>query len=218
MNDRLDRTIRRVKEVSGRWFGSPPEDVPPREAGGLRVYMHPVELSQLFALLHALGPRRCLEWGSGGGTLAILEECPFIERYVSVEHDAAWHARVLEHAKDERLSLQLVEPDRPIGIDSPTEEQIIAWDATGEQDDAVMASYVRYPSTLDTQFDFVLVDGRARVFCLAAGFELLRPGGVIVLHDAQRTQYHQAFHDLGPQVVFLEPWHQGQIALVRKPD
>jgi hypothetical protein len=59
------------------------------------------------------------------------------------------------------------------------------------------------------------VDGRARCFCLKEGFDLLRPGGVIVLHDAQRADYHDAVKSLG-EAIFLEPWKQGQICLVRK--
>jgi len=94
-------------------------------------------------------------------------------------------------------------------------EEVVAWDASGEVDPGVMAHYVAFPATLNQQFDFVLVDGRARCFCLKAGWELLRPGGVIVLHDAQRTQYHDAVRALG-RAVFLEPWKQGQLCLVRK--
>jgi hypothetical protein len=61
------------------------------------------------------------------------------------------------------------------------------------------------------------VDGRARRFCLKAGWDLLRPGGVLVLHDAQRTDYHDVLFSLGPSPVLLEPWRRGQLALVRKP-
>ena len=30
------------------------------------VFMHPIEFSQLVALLQAVGPKSVLEWGSGG--------------------------------------------------------------------------------------------------------------------------------------------------------
>lgn len=221
MLDRLELALRRAHEASGRWLdrrepeASPP---PPIVVGGLAVYMHPVELSQLLAIVHALGPRRCVEWGSGGSTLAILDAAPRIERYVSIEHDPAWHGRVASLARDPRLSLHLVEPDEALTLKAPSREQVIAWEATAEQDEAVMQRYVRFAASLGGAFDFALVDGRARRFCLATGYELLRPGGVVVLHDAQRPQYHDALAALGPRPVFLEPWHQGQIALVRKPD
>lgn len=44
-----------------------------------------------------------------------------------------------------------------------------------------------FPATLGTSFDFVRVDGRARSLCVREGFELLRPGGVLVMQDAQRV-------------------------------
>ena len=40
---------------------------------------------------------------------------------------------------------------------------------------------------------------------------------VLVLHDAQREQYHAAMHACGTPH-FLIPFTQGQIAMVRKPD
>jgi hypothetical protein len=181
----------------------------------LPVYMDPIEFSQLLAIVHAIAPRHCLEWGSGGSTRALLERCEFIDTYHSVEHDGEWADKVRKHVQDPRLSLHHVAADKPLGAGRHAEAEIVAWDARAEQDPTILASYVRFPSTLGRAFDFVLVDGRARRFCLKAGFELLRPGGVIVLHDAQREQYHDAVAALG-RALFLEPWKQGQVCLVRK--
>jgi hypothetical protein len=36
------------------------------------------------------------------------------------------------------------------------------------------------------------------------------------LHDAQRTDYHDALRAVGSPV-FLTPWKQGQVCLLRKP-
>ena len=49
---------------------------------------------------------------------------------------------------------------------------------------------------LEGPFDFVLVDGRARRFCIREGFQLLRDGGLLLLHDSQRTDYHDALEAL----------------------
>lgn len=179
--------------------------------------MHPVELSQVTAVLETLAPRICLEWGSGGSTRELLASFPFIERYVSVEHHKEWADRVRELVTDTRLELHHVAPNRPLEAAKPSRKEIIAWDARAEHEPEVLRNYVEFPASLGVQFDFVLVDGRARRFCLEAGFRLLRPGGVIVLHDAQRVEYHDAVHALG-RGVFLEPWHQGQVCLVRKGD
>ena len=180
----------------------------------LPVQMDPIEFSQLLGILYGLLPRRCLEWGSGGSTQAVLAHCPFIKQYVSIEHDPVWYQRVRDAVPDPRLALHLVQPDRPLPPGRHSREESIAWAAAAEQDPSVMASYVSFPSTLTPGYDFILVDGRARRFCLLEAGRLLRPGAVLVLHDAQRTQYHDALRSLG-EPVFFEPWKRGQLCLLR---
>jgi predicted O-methyltransferase YrrM len=198
-----------------KWLGreEPPQGEP------LPVYMDPVEWSQVLAILETLQPKRVLEWGSGGSTRAILAECPFIERYVSVEHNRGWHARVAELVTDPRLSLNLVEgteqePRFPKGTKGSS-KIIAAWYLKCETDPSIMADYVAMPATLGEQFDLVLVDGRSRNQCLKAGWELLADGGVLLIHDAQRTEYHETIGSF-PRARFFEPWHQGQVCLMRK--
>lgn len=180
------------------------------------IWMAPVEVSQLRAILEVLTPHFCLEWGSGGSTLTLLENCPFIEEYVSVEHDRAWHDHVRSLVTDPRLKLFLMPPDEPLRTANPTRKQIEAWDQRAEVDPALMASYVALPRTVRRTYDFVLVDGRARNFCVREGYALLRPGGVLVVHDAQRDENQAVLRDFA-RPVFLTPWSQGQIWFVKKP-
>lgn len=186
------------------------------EAGELQVWMDPAEFSQVLAILRTLRAKRCLEWGAGGSTRTVLAACPFIESYTSVEHVPDWHQKVKDSVIDSRLDLHLVEPDEPLTPGAVWEVEN-AWRVRAESDAAIMKSYVAKPAELGLELDFILVDGRARTFCLAAGWELLRPGGVIVLHDAQREEYQAALKALG-DVHFFEPWTQGQVAMLRKPD
>lgn len=181
------------------------------------MWMDPVELSQMLAIVHAVAPRRFLEWGAGGSTRLLLERCSFIEKYVAIEHDETWGSKVRETVLDPRLELRVVPPDRPFEVVSPTREQVIAWEASAEHDESIFETYVRAARLPGLVFDAILVDGRARRYCIRQGFELLRPGGVMILHDAQREAYHDALEAVG-KPLFLEPWHQGQIALVRKSD
>jgi len=185
-------------------------------ASSLKVWMDPVEFSQLRAIIESLAPRVCLEWGSGGSTQTLLAECPFIEEYISVEHNRAWHDRVKVAVTDPRLRLFYVGADKPLGAAKPSQKEIEAWDLRAELEPDIMASYVGHPATLGKKFDFVLVDGRARNFCIKAGYELLRSGGVLVVHDAQREEYEPILRGF-PRPIFLTPWRQGQICFVRKP-
>ncbi len=182
--------------------------------------MNRVEYRQLLAEFERTQPRTVLEWGAGGSTLALLERYPSIERYVSIEHQPAWYERVLENVPDPRLELHLVpgteeQPDPP--ADDPKREDVIkAWFLHCEDDPSIFADYVVHPRSLGTEFDFVLVDGRARSHCIPVAYELVRPGGVVIVHDAQRTEYHPAIESVGGGE-FLEPWRQGQVCVIRKP-
>jgi len=185
----------------------------------LSVWMDEIEFSQLRALIEANGPRQFLEWGSGGSTGQILDSCPFIERYVSIEHNPDWFEKVRDAVQDPRLELYLKAPSVPEPVVSSAPGQTRTnrrkWMLQAETDREILADYVDFPATLGTLFDFVLIDGRARSWCTRAGFDLLRPGGVLVMHDAQREEYRDALNSLG-RAVFLEPWVQGQLCVVRK--
>lgn len=179
----------------------------------LPVHMAEGEFAQLLSAIQRLGPRRCLEWGSGGSTRALLEACPFVERYVSIEHDRAWYERVRSVVSDPRLELHYLPPAEPVPGRSLFNRKRRRWNARAEADASLLAEYIGFPATLATAFDLVLVDGRARRFCLRAGWALLRPGGLLILHDAQRPEYHDALFALGNPLL-LEPWKQGQLALL----
>ncbi len=147
-----------------------------------------------------------------------LAACPFIERYISIEHDRAWFGAVRNGINDPRLSLHLCEPAEPeppaplIYLQSGKRNQ---WRMRAETDEGLFRDYVAFPATLGIRFDCVLVDGRARNFCLQAGWKLLRSGGLLILHDAQRAEYQQTLEAIG-KPVFLAPWKRGQICLMLK--
>lgn len=184
-------------------------------AAAIMPMMDPIEWSQLLGIVHAIAPRRMIEWGSGGSTRAFLLACPFIYKYVCVEHDRAWYERVRGAIEDPRLVLLHVPPDLPVELGA-SPQLAMAWDDEAEADPRLMPSYVNAPRRHLEEADLVFVDGRARNFCIRMGFSMLRPGGVLLLHDAQRPEYHAALREVGSPV-FLEPFKAGQVALVRKP-
>jgi len=186
------------------------------------VWMHPIEFSQVRAVLYAVDPRAMVEWGSGGSSRAWLHALPGLERLVSVEHHVTWGERVRESIDDPRFTLDLQpppehdpEPEHRPG-DKTTAAAHRAWCIRCEDDPALMAHYVRAPRSAGVAFDVALVDGRARTHCLREAFERVRPGGVVILHDAQRSEYQPTVEALGGGL-FLEPWVQGQVCLMRRP-
>jgi predicted O-methyltransferase YrrM len=188
----------------------------------LPVFMSSVEFSQLAALAVAVAPRHILEWGSGGSTAALLKLLPEVQSYVSIEHNAAWYERVKAAVSDARLHLKYVpgleqDPVIPPRTRNRKRSEILrAWFTRCETEPELMADYVRYPTSVRNSYDFILVDGRARVHCLKVGFELLSSNGVMAIHDAQRADYRQAIESFSHHL-FLEPWIQGQLCVIRKP-
>lgn len=86
---------------------------------------------------------------------------PRCHTLVTVEHDSAWLERVAPHVEEDTWSPLL----RPLPYDSVCDQ----W-SNGE-------------------YDLVLIDGRGRVACAEASARLVRPGGVLMLDNAERGGY-----------------------------
>jgi predicted O-methyltransferase YrrM len=185
-------------------------------AEALQIWMDPIEQSQLLAVVVALAPRRVLEWGSGQSTQFMLDRAPTLERLVTIEHDREAYEKSANSFTDPRVSIHHVAPDQGPPAGKRTDAKVIAWNQKAEFDASLLKSYAEKPSALsEGPFDLVMVDGRARRFCIPLGYSLLRPGGVLVVHDAQRVEYREVLRGLG-HATFLDPWKQGQVCVVRK--
>src|SRR5262249_53415420 len=105
-----------------------------------------------------------LEWGSGRSTVWLAERGA---RLVSIEGDYAWYVKVSSKLKErnllERVELRFAEA-------------------------STFESYTAPLAGLSTQaFDLVLVDGPFRNECLTIAPRYIRPGGILVLDNADRA-------------------------------
>lgn len=126
------------------------------------------------------------EWGSGSSTLFFSIR---LKKLVSVEHNKGWHQKVVGMLNKEKISnvdLKYVEidyPDRHLDKDGYqpafTPKQLKAYENYFTVID-------EYP---DEYFDFVLVDGRARVKCGEHAIPKLKSGGMLVLDNSERARY-----------------------------
>lgn len=156
--------------------------------------MKPHQVAVLEQTLLALGrdkPIDVLEWGAGSSTAyftRMLRDHGVSYRWLSLEHDRGWYEKVQSDlAGDANVEVKWVET----GADASNWRKI------------PMDDYVNYPATLGRQFDFIFVDGRKRRRCLLEAKKLLKPGGVVFLHDAHRRYYHCA-QDTYPDNRFLD--------------
>ncbi|MGD8327283.1 MAG: hypothetical protein PVF65_10220 [Sphingomonadales bacterium] len=185
----------------------------------IKPHMGAEEWSQLSTIIKVLQPKTALEWGSGGSTKALLENFPCLQNLVTIEHDRYWYETIRNAIADERLELIHIagreeEPPAPLIYSRFCARD--KWRKRAERDRSLFEDYINFPLNYGSLFDFVLVDGRARVFCLESGWKCLRTGGVMLIHDAQRAEYQSAIKSL-PSPLFLESWSRGQLCLFVKP-
>ncbi|MBV1862124.1 MAG: class I SAM-dependent methyltransferase [Nannocystaceae bacterium] len=182
------------------------------------------EQSQLCAIYATRRPKTAVEFGSGGSTLLIPGAFDFIETYISVEHNEMWHKQVQEHSKDTRVK-HLFEPPASHAPEpamfkdgkGKTLPEYVAWSERCEREPEIMASYVAAPYALVQHPDLILVDGRARRYCIETAWEALKPGGVLVVHDSQREEYIKVIDEVcGDRAHWLVPFTRGQVCVAAK--
>ena len=131
-----------------------------------------------------------LEWGSGGSTehfTKFMADNNITYDWVSLEYNCKWYNKVLK-----------------CGIPNT---EVVLFDVGNnslKQRKTNMDEYVKYPLTLGKKFDLILVDGRKRRRCLVNASKIIKPGGIVLLHDAERKYYHCAF-DSFYNYKFLSP-------------
>ena len=138
-------------------------------------------------------PLRCLEWGAGFSTLYFPTLLPASVQWQAIEHNAAWAARLKSINQSDNIKIHEVAPDNK------------NWQGDGSYED--FKHYLEYPRQL-APFDLIIVDGRARKHCLEMATSLLSERGVVILHDANRSQYHPAFSDYQYGHLFKD-YHRG---------
>lgn len=188
--------------------------------------MGTVDLAIFEAILETVSPKNVLEWGSGGGTKFALDNFRCIEKYVSIEHDDNWYDIVKENITTSRLDLNLVPLDGALEHFEATRlppkkfeknKHKLMFDEFRQITETEVKhtlNYVNKPKEFNITFDLALVDGRGRNFCLPVAWELVRSGGVIILHDAQRPEYHDALKNYSHRMI--KEYTRGQICIIHR--
>ncbi|MEB3343448.1 sulfotransferase domain-containing protein [Okeania sp.] len=116
---------------------------------------------------------KVLEFGSGASTIWLSK---LTKNLTSIEHDGRWFQQVKNQ------------------IETQTDCNPVDFKLLPRPYHTICE---KFP---EASFDLIIVDGRDRMKCFEASIKLLKPGGIIVLDDAQRQKYQQA-QDL------LKDWH-----------
>lgn len=139
-----------------------------------------------------------LEWGVGistayFSTFLSVQNIPYY--WMAIEHSSAFLERTRLGEVFQRSSASVV-TWRP-GAARPWEPRGYGLEVVVAEGDPLSIGrfddYVSLPRTAGLSFDLILVDGRMRRRCLLEASQLMRPGGVTVLHDASRAYYQCSF-------------------------
>lgn len=134
------------------------------------------------------------EWGSGLSTVyyaRYLTKKGISFEWHAIDNNKHWHEKVKNMVKSKdfsgRVHLYLKEflpfwqkpgwgvIPPPCGVFSPKEDNELA--------------YINFPKTIRDKFDVVIIDARFRRYCLSVAKDVLAPGGIVILHDAQKPHY-----------------------------
>jgi predicted O-methyltransferase YrrM len=133
-----------------------------------------------FLSTHLDQSMKALEFGSGRSTMWFAER---VGHLTSVEHDKAWYARV----KTDLIANKVANVDYHL---VPLDHE------QAEPERAAYAPAPRYVCVADAfanqSLDLVLVDGHYRNHCIKRSIPKLRPGGYLIVDDANMWRSVQA--------------------------
>ncbi len=130
------------------------------------------------------------EWGSGRSTLFFAQR---VHKLYTVEHDRQWYETVRQMIQQaqlqDKVELILIPPHKPAF--DPAKPRTPWWAQSGYVPGK--PQYAQYADAIlqfpDAFFDFIVVDGRERVSCLLNAEPKLKPGGFLLLDNAERREY-----------------------------
>jgi hypothetical protein len=133
------------------------------------------------------------EYGSGNSTLYFARR---LKALTSVEHHAGWFELVkgkLAKYGLTNVTYKLIQPSAP---KLATYDFYVKY-GLDESEFTIMKEYHDYFSFVsqfpDNHFDFIMVDGRARVECCLNAIPKLKAGGIFVLDNSDRRRYEPVF-------------------------
>ena len=138
------------------------------------------------------------EFGSGRSTVFYAE---LLNHITAIEHFKPWYSKVkalLESKTIQNTSLKLIEANGDVPPQHLSSEMqlYISAEEYPVKDDA----FTNYINVLDeysnSHFDFIAVDGRARLSCVLKSIPKLKKGGFLLLDNSERKRYYPAIEAL----------------------
>jgi len=144
------------------------------------------------------------EWGSGGSTIYFSERC---KNVVSIEHDKNWYDIVQQKFlinQTQNVAYFYIAPQKDLPITCYSKSKDYA-----QYDFSFYVNKINdYP---DNYFDLIVVDGRARNFCLAQALSKVKVGGYIMVDNSERAYYISDFTQLKDKKIWKSNTLRGPV-------
>jgi len=134
------------------------------DAYPIDIYMRAAEGKLISKYLNS--KKVMLEWGAGGSTVYFSK---LVKQYISIEHNLEWYNKVKKEI-GYNVKLYCVPNSGYYNSSIPTKAH-------------QFKNYINYIDTLNTKYDVVLIDGRARVECAKKVIPYLNKDAVVFIHD-----------------------------------
>ena len=134
-----------------------------------------------------------LEYGSGRSTLFFSKR---LKQLVSIEHHQEWYDLVSRELNDEGiknvnyLRIEAGQSESKKDIEERYKSDYI------EDNQNYSDYYNKVSDFSNSYFDFILIDGRARVECSIRAIPKLKSGGIFILDNSERRRYEIVHKEL----------------------
>jgi|TARA_B110000046_G_scaffold134391_1_gene140701 hypothetical protein len=136
-----------------------------------------------------------LEYGSGRSTFYFSKK---IKHLVSIEHHEEWFTSVNKELTENNVKNvdYFLIPKENFSLNAEDKDIFLNEFDEYESKKNYLNYYNKVNEYPDDYFDFVLIDGRARVRCGLNAIKKLKSGGIFVLDNSERTRYKHLFVEL----------------------
>lgn len=131
------------------------------------------------------------EYGGGGSTLFFLDR---VDKVITIEHSTEWFNQInkkLTDGEKKRWEGCLIFPQP--GLDPKLADPSDPEQYSTADEDLNGCIFKNYVASIDrfedNSLDLVLIDGRSRPSCIRHAVKKVKPNGLLVLDNADRTYY-----------------------------
>lgn len=136
---------------------------------------------------------RIFEYGGGGSSVFFTDKGATV---FTVEHNKEWFEILRKNLeKNNNWKGIFVEPEKDDGFKIDFSNPDLYFSS---EENFKGYNFKKYASSIDAfeEFDFVLVDGRARPSCMKHGIKKLKKGGFLILDNSDRLYYTAHFKNI----------------------